>query len=386
MRQVYLDHNSTTPLHPEALEEMLPYLKERFGNPLSSHVKGEEAKRGVEAARAAIARALRAEPVDIVFTSSGTESNNLALKGFLFKCKVKNPHFITTKIEHHAILSTAEFLKGVGFDVTFVGVGREGVVDLSDIKKAVKKNTVLISVIHANNETGMIQPVSQIGKFARAKGIGFHTDAVQSFGKMPFAAAPFGDASLRFADDISADMISLSAHKIYGPKGAGALFIKKGVGLAPHMHGGYHERGLRAGTHNVAGIVGFGKAAELAMRNFGANDRIRKLKERLYAALKGNIRGVKLNGALQGSLPNTLNVSFDGLDSQKLLFKMNARGIMASMAASCTTGSFAPSHVLKAMGLSDECALSAVRFSLGIKNTEAEIDYCVKVIKGIICT
>lgn len=379
MRQVYLDHNSTTPLHPEALEAMLPYLKERFGNPLSSHAKGEEAKRGVEAARAAIARALRAEPVDIVFTSSGTESNNLALKGFLFSCcggsKVKNPHFITTKIEHHAVLSTAEFLKGAGFDVTFVAAGKEGVVDLSDIKKAVKKNTVLISVMHANNETGMMQPVSQIGKFAREKGIGFHTDAVQTFGKMPFTA-----------EGIFADMISVSAHKIYGPKGAGALFIRKGVGVVPHIHGGYHERGLRAGTHNVAGIVGFGKAAELAMRNFGANDRIGKLKERLYVALRGNIRGVNLNGALQGSLPNTLNVSFDGFDSQKLLLKMNARGIMASMGASCTTGSFAPSHVLKAMGLSDERALSAVRFSLGVKNTEAEIDYCVKVIRGIVCT
>lgn len=368
MRQrVYLDHNATTPLLQEALEEMLPYYREDFGNPSSSHIFGQRAREGIEKARWRVARAISCTPEEVIFTSSGTEANNLAIKGIAFANKEKGNHIITSKIEHHALLSPCKWLEGEGFCVTYLDVDRFGMVDPNELLSAITKETILVTIMHANNEVGTIQPIRELSKIARERGVYFHTDAVSSFGKIEVDV-----------DKLGVDLLSISSHKIYGPKGVGALYVRKGTRISPLIHGGGHERGRRAGTEDVAGIVGFGKAAELAIEE---KIHIRELRDRLYNGIIDRIDGVTLNGHPTHSLPNTINLLFRGVDGETLMAALDLKGIATSVGSACSQG---PSHVLLAMGLKDEEVGSSIRFSLGRGNRREEIDYVLEVLPRVV--
>jgi cysteine desulfurase len=371
---IYLDHNSTTPLAPQVLEAMLPYLKDKYGNASSIHAKGREAREGVDWARNIVASTLGIAPEDLVFTSGGTEADNFAIKGIALANSDKGKHIITSKIEHPAVLNTCQFLEKMGYEVIYLGVDKYGRVSPEDVKKAIKENTILVSIMYANNEVGTIQPIAEIAKVTKEKGIPFHTDAVQALGKIAFRV-----------EDLGVDLLSVSGHKIYGPKGVGALYIRKGVKIFPHQHGGHHERSLRAGTENVAGIVGFGRAVELMRENFAEkNERIKELRDKLHQGLFKELDNLHLNGHLDSRLPNTLNLGFEFVEGESLIINFDLKGICASTGSACTSGSLEPSHVLTAMGISPQIAQGAVRFSLGEVNTEEDINYCLEVIPPIV--
>ncbi|HJZ66991.1 MAG TPA: cysteine desulfurase NifS [Blastocatellia bacterium] len=374
--RVYLDNSATTAMAPEVIEAMLPYFSEEMGNAQSVHSFGQRAKAGLERARRQVAALINASPTEIVFLSGGTEADNFAIRGIAEAHSDHGRHIITTKIEHPAVLATCEALERSGFRVTYLPVSRDGLVRIDDLRDAIADDTTLISVMLANNETGTVQPIEEIAAIvaeARASGrlhLHFHTDAVQAVGKVPVDAKKLG-----------ADLLSVSAHKIHGPKGVGALFVRKGKRLSKLVHGGHHERDRRAGTENVPGIVGFGKAAELARAQL--NERVRRMRElrdHLERTVKALIPDVRVNGDPERRVPNISNLSFDGVDGESLLIALDLKGIAVSTGSACASGSLEPSHVLQALGLSREEVRGSLRFSLSAYTTRDEIDYAVSVL------
>ena len=367
--RIYLDHHATTPVDPAVVAAMLPYFTEHFGNPSGrSHAFAAEAHRAVEGARARLAALIGAQPEDLVFTSGATEADNLALRGAARSLAVRGKHVVTSVLEHPAVLEPARTLEREGFAVTRVEVGADGIVDPEDVRKSLRPDTVLVSLMAANNEIGTLQPVAEVGALCRERGIVFHTDAVQALGRVPVSP-----------DVWSADLLSLSAHKMYGPKGIGALYVRRGrrppLRLLPQMEGGGQERGLRSGTLNVPGIVGFGEAAQRAAEALAAGEaeRIRGLRDRFLAALRAQIDGVLVNGALDRRLPGNLNVSIDGISAETVLLSLGD-DIALSSGAACAEAGGKGSHVLRALGLSDARVYSAIRVGIGRYNTEGEID------------
>lgn len=365
MKRIYLDHNATTPIDPEVTEEMLPFIKEYFGNPSSSHCFGQQAKKAVEKARERVAALLECEPSEIIFTSGGSESNNHVLKEVAYTYRNKGNYIITCQIEHPAIINPCRFLEKQGYEVTYLPVDKFATVNPEDVLGAIKKTTILISIMHANNEVGTIQAISAIGEIAREHHILFHTDAAQSVGKIPTNT-----------DALNIDLLSVAGHKLYAPKGVGALFIRAGIDLEPLIHGAGHEGGRRAGTENVASVVGLGKACEIAARDLEKNTRhVLNLRNRFHTKITNTIGGVHLNGHPIKRLPNTLNLSFEGVDSHALLGRMQE--VAASTGAACHADRKRLSSVLKAMGVKEKLGFGAIRFSLGKSNTEEEIDFVV---------
>ena len=367
-RRVYLDHNASTPVHPEVLTAMLPYFEERFGNPSSIHAFGREAREGLEIAREQIAHFLRVGKDEIVFTSGGTESDNLAVKGVAMARR--QGHIITSRIEHHAVLRTCESLATLGFEVTYVPVDGFGMVDPDDVRRAVRPDTILISIMHANSEVGTIEPVRDIGRIARERDIPFHVDAVQTFGKVAIDLDAFG-----------IDLLSFSSHKIYGPKGVAALFIRKGTKMTSVQHGGEHERRRRAGTENAPGIVGFGKAVEVRARDMGAEAvRVTALRDRLWAGISARVPEARLNGHPTERLPGTCNVCVRHVESESLVLGLDLKGIGLSAGSACSSGNVEPSYVLVAMGVPLDWAMGSVRCSLGRSTSAEDIDYVVEAV------
>ena len=366
MRKIYADYNATTPLAPEALEAMLPYLREHFANASSVHVFGREARAAIDDARVRIAKLLGAQEGEIVFTGSGTEADNTAIFGVARAQRKKGRHIVTSSIEHHAVLHACQHLEKSGeCEVTYLPVSRDCLVDPGELRKAIRDDTVLISIMSANNETGTIQPVKELASICRERGVPFHTDAVQSFAKQPVHVGNWG-----------VDLLSLSAHKFYGPKGAGALYVRRGTKFDPLLFGGSHENDRRAGTENVAAIVGMAKAAELAVAKMGEEQcRLFGLCEKLAAGISEKITGAHRNGHAKQRIGNTINFSFEGCEEEGLLLGLDLEGVAVSSGSACAVGSLEPSHVLKAMGLPHELARAAVRFSFGSVNTAEDIDY-----------
>ena len=374
MKKIYFDHSATTPVHPEVAVSMMEYMTEKFGNPSSVHFFGRETRKAVDEARGKLAALLAAEPNEIFFTSGGTESDNLALKGVAYANRKKGNHIITTAIEHHAILHTCEYLAKQGFKITYLPVDKYGMVSVDSVKAAITDQTILITVMFANNEVGTIQPIREIGKLAREKGIYFHTDATQVVGNYPINVKE---------DNI--DLLTLSGHKFNAAKGAGALYVRRGVRVEALQHGGGHERNMRAGTENVPGIVGLGKAAEIAkhaMKEKVAN--MQKLRDKLIAGVMETIPHTQLNGHPTERMPGNANFSFYFIEGESLLLNLDLKGIAASSGSACTSGSLDPSHVLLAMGLTHEVAHGSLRLTLGLGNTEADVDYCLEVLPGIV--
>lgn len=374
-KRIYLDHNATTPLDPRVLQAMGPYLQGAFGNPSAVHTFGREARAAVEQARESLAELLGTTDKDeVVFVASGTEADNLALTGVAFAYRERGRHLITSAVEHPAVLETCHFLERQGFQVTSLPVDHQGMLDPTDLVRAIRSETILVSVIHANNETGVLFPLAEIAAITRGRGILLHTDAVQSFGKVPLAVK-----------DLGVDLLSLSAHKIYGPKGVGALYIRRGVRLHPLIRGGHQERGRRAGTENVPGIVGLAAAARLICAAMEEEaERLRGLRDRLEAALCSRIEGVKVNGHPTLRLPHTLNLTFEGVEAQSLVAALDLEGIAASAGSACNVGSLRPSHVLQAMGLPREQVEGSIRFSLGRLTTEEDIDTVIGLLPAMI--
>jgi len=374
MKRIYLDHAATTPTHPEVLKEMLSYFTDTFGNPSSIHSYGQEAKEAIEEARDKVAELIGARDEEIVFTSGGTEADNFAIKGVAFANENKGDHIITSSIEHHAVIETCKFLERRGFRVTYLPVDEYGLVKSSDVKEAITNKTILISVMHANNEMGTVEPIVEIGGIAREAKICFHTDAVQTVGHIPVDV-----------DELGVDLLSMSAHKLYGPKGVGALYIKKGTKLISFMHGGEQERRRRASTENVPGIVGFGKAAELARREMSEEaERLTNLRDKLIGNILEQIDHTSLNGHPEKRLPNNANVSIDFVEGESMILNLDLQGICASTGSACSSSSLEPSHVLLAMGLSHEQAHGSLRFSLGKWTTEEEINRVLEVLPRIV--
>jgi cysteine desulfurase len=373
MRRVYLDNNATTALAPEVFAAMQPYWLEDYGNASSIHWYGQRAKAAVETAREQVAGVLGARPSEIVFTSGGTEADNAALVGIVEAARSASKHIVTTAIEHQAVLHTAQALEKKGVEVTYVRVGPSGVVDPADVERAVRPNTVLISVMHGNNELGTIQPLEEIGRIARERDIYFHTDAVQSVGKIPVDVEKLG-----------VDLLSLSAHKLHGPKGVGALYVRKGTILRSLLHGGHHERDRRPGTENVTGIVGLGKAAELASAHLEHIHRIGKLRDRLEQGILGSVPLCATNGDPARRLLTTSNLRFDHIEGEGFVIAMDLRGVACSTGAACSSGSLEPSHVLSAIGLRPEQARSSIRFSLGRFNTDEDVDATLEILPEVV--
>ena len=372
--RAYLDHNATTPVDPRVTEAMLPYFSENYGNASSIHSAGQRARAGVDAARDAVAALIGAKPPEMVFTSGGTEADNLAIFGAVAASPKPRKHVITTSIEHHAVLNSCQVLERQGVEVTFARVGPSGVVDSAEIRAALRPETVLISVMHVNNELGTIQAIEEIGRIAEDAGVTFHCDAVQSAGKLPLDV-----------NRMRVNLLSLSAHKICGPKGVGALYVRTGTRLEPQFHGGHHERDLRPGTENVAGIVGFGKAAELARKELTEEPpRIGALRDRLEESLLETIPAIRVNGDPSRRAAGTANLTFAGAGGEALLIALDLQGIECSTGAACSSGAVEPSHVLLAIGLSPEEARSSLRFSLGRTTTRDEIDYAGRIIPGAV--
>jgi cysteine desulfurase len=372
MKRIYLDYAATTPVHPDVVKEMLPYFTEYYGNPSSIYSIGQEAKEGIEVARTQVAALIGAQPEEIVFTGGGTEADNYAFKGLAFSKETKGNHFITTAIEHHAILETAHFLEERGFEVTYLPVDRDGLVDPAAVRKAITPQTVLVSVMHANNEVGTIEPVAEIARITREAGVYFHTDAVQTVGHLPIDVKSMG-----------VDMLSMSAHKLYGPKGAGALIVDKRLELKPVIHGGGHERGLRSGTENVPAIVGFGAACELAANRIAElATRLAGMRVRLEQEL--NRMGAVIFGERAPRIPNTSYFAFKGIDGEALVIELDKVGYAVAAGAACSSTSTEPSATLLAMGVPPEFARGAVRFSLGAGNTMQEIEAFVVALSGVV--
>jgi len=377
---VYLDNSATTSTAPEVVAAMLPYFSDQMGNAQSVHSYGQRAKAAIEAARRQVAALIGAAPAEIVFLSGGTEADNLAIRGIADVCRDRGRHIITTSVEHPAVLATAEALEAQGFNITYLRVSSTGLVDLSDLKRAIRDDTVLVSIMHANNETGTIQPIQDVAELlAEQHGAGhqrifFHTDAVQSVGKLSVDVSRLG-----------VDLLSISAHKIHGPKGIGALYVRKGVRVGKILFGGRHERDRRPGTENVPGIVGFGLAAELARTSLDERTmRIREMRDHLEEEVVCRISGVKLNGDSRLRLPNISNLSFEGVDGESLLIALDLKGVAVSTGSACSSGSLEPSHVLTAMGLSREAVRGSLRFSLSQYTTRQEIDYAVSALVEIV--
>jgi cysteine desulfurase len=374
MRRVYLDHNATTAVHPEVLAAMMPFFGEQFGNPSSVHWAGREVKKYLDEAREKVADLVHASAQEIIFTGGGTESDNMAIKGVAFALQDKGRHIITTQVEHHAVLHTCQFLEKMGFEVTYLPVDGEGLLNLEEFRRAIRPDTILITIMFANNETGTIFPVKEIGEIARERGIIFHTDAVQAVGKLPIDLT-----------QLPVDIFSLSGHKIYASKGIGGQYIRKGTKLFSLIHGGGQELNRRAGTENIPAIVGLGKACEIAKRDFQRRvTHLQTLRDRLQQGILDRISEVKLNGHPTRRLPNTLNMSFFYIEGESLLLNMDLEGIAASSGSACTAGSPEPSHVLLAMGVPPEIAQSAIRFSLGWANSGEDIDYVLEALPGIV--
>ena len=371
MRRVYLDHAATTPADIKVAEAMLPYFTDHFGNPMSIHSFGQEGKAAIEEARKNAAGLIGAGPEEIIFTSSGTESDNLALKGVAFARKDKKNHIITSGIEHHAVLEPCRYLEKHGFQVSYLRVDGDGLVDPDDVTKAITGKTALISIMHANNETGTIEPIAEIGKIAQEREIYFHTDAVQTTGHLSIDV-----------DSLNVDLLSASAHKLYGPKGVGILYVRKGTRILPLMHGGDQERGRRASTHNVPGIVGLGKAVDLASENMGEEmDKLTGLRDKLIKGILGRIDHSRLNGHPTERLPNNVNISIEYIEGESMVLNLDMEGIACSTGSACTSSSLKPSHVLAAMGLSPETAHGSLRFTLGKDTKEEDIEYVLDVLR-----
>lgn len=363
---VYLDNNATTRVHPDVYDEMKPHFAGLFGNPSSMHTCGDVVARQIKKARQRLADLLGCEPEEIIFTSGGTESDNMAIKGVL-ESNPDKKHIITTRVEHPGVLSTVKYLELKGYEVTYLEVDREGNLDLEAYKRAFRSDTAIVSVMWANNETGVIFPVEQMAEMAYERGVTFHTDAVQAVGKIPINMS-----------ENKINLLSLSGHKIHGPKGIGAVYIRKGTRISAIIHGGHQERGMRAGTENVPGIIGLGKAAEIAGSNLGfENTEVKRLRDKLENALVNEIPRTKINGSKTNRLPNTTNMSFEFVEGEAILLRMNEYKITASSGSACTSGSLEPSHVLRAMGVPFTMIHGSVRFSLSIFNTEEDIDYVI---------
>ena len=374
MRRIYLDYAATTPTHPEVVKAMLPYFTEAFGNPSSIYSCGQQAKGAIEESRTRIADLIGARDEEIVFTSGGTEADNFAIKGVAFSKESKGNHIITSPIEHHAVLEPCKFLEERGFSITCLPVDEYGLVDPEDVKKAITDKTILISVMHANNEIGTIEPIAEIGKIAREAGIYFHTDTVQAAGHIPINV-----------DELRVDLLSISAHKLYGPKGVGALYIRKGTKLVSLVHGGEQERGRRAGTHNAPGIIGFGRAVELAQQEMNQEaERLTPLRDKLINGLLERIDHTRLNGHPQKRLPNNVNISVDFVEGESMCLSLDLAGICASTGSACASSTLEPSHVLLATGLSAERAHGSLRFTLGKWTTEEEIDQVLEVFPPLV--
>ncbi len=370
MRQVYLDNAATTALSPQVLEAMMPYLTEVYGNPSSVHAFGQAAKAGMDKARDQVAKALNCDPAEVIFTGCGTESDNTVLLGVAEKYKEKGRHIITTNIEHHAILHTCEYLEKQGCDVTYLPVDEYGLVTPEQVREAIRPDTILVSIMFANNEIGTIMPIPEIAAVCHEKGVLFHTDAVQAIGHIPVDVKAMG-----------IDMLSLSAHKFHGPKGVGVLYCRKGLRLPSFIKGGAQEKGRRAGTENVAGIVGLGAAIELACSHMEENTvRMTALRDRLMQGIAANIPEVKLNGHPTKRLPNNVNYSIRYIEGESILLMLDMNGIAASSGSACTSGSLDPSPVLLALGLTHEIAHGSVRLTLGDDTTEEDIDYTIDVL------
>lgn len=373
MTEIYLDHAATTSLRPEVLEAMLPYLTQEFGNASSVYGWGRRAHQALDRSRDTVGRLLGARSEEIIFTSGGSEADNLAIKGVAWAYQTKGKHIITSAIEHHAVLDTVLWLEQKGFEVTILPVDGEGFVNPQDVQNALRSDTILVSIMHANNEVGTIQPIEEIGAIAREHGALFHTDAVQTAGILDLNV-----------EELKVDLLSLSAHKFYGPKGVGALYVRKGARLDPLIHGGAQEKRRRAGTENVAGIVGLAKAFELAQEEREeATWHLVRLRDQLLQGLQA-IPHTKVNGSLKQRLPNNVNVCFQFIEGESLLLNLDLKGIAASSGSACTSGSLDPSHVLLAMGLSHEIAHGSLRLTLGRENTEEQIGYVLREIPDIV--
>jgi cysteine desulfurase len=375
MRRIYLDNNASTPVLPEVLEAMRPYFGEHFGNASSIHHHGQETRAAVERARESVAALLGGRASEIVFTSGGTEADNLAIFGIgTAEIARQGDHVITSTIEHHAVLNACKHLEAQGCEVTYIPVDGRGLVDPADVKRAIRPNTKLITIMFANNETGVLEPVAEIGKIAAEADIYFHTDAVQAAGKIPI-----------IVDDIGCDLLTISGHKLHGPQGVGALYVRMGTKLEPMLYGGRHERSRRAGTENVPGIVGLGKAAKLAIAGFerGDDKKMATLRDRLERELLG-IEATGLNGAGAPRVPNTTNIYFDGIEGEALVIALDLKGLAVSTGAACSSGAIEPSHVLIAMGLSRERAKASIRFSLGKQNTTEDVDFALGLVAGTV--
>lgn len=374
MRKVYADHSATTPVHPEVAQVMLKYLTEDFGNPSSIHSFGRTARKAVEEAREKVARLIGAQTSEVFFTSGGTESDNWAIKGVAYANQQKGKHIISTPIEHHAVLHTIEHLQKNGFEATFVPVDEHGTVKVEDVAKAIRPDTILVTVMMANNEVGTIQPIAEIARLCHEKGIIMHTDAVQAVGSIPVNV-----------EELGVDLLSLSGHKIYGPKGVGALYIRKRTKIIPIAHGGAHERRMRAGTENVPGIVGLGKAAEVALADLETRSgHVRGLRDKFVEGIFEKADHVRLNGHPTQRLPGNANISVEYVEGESILLSLDMKGIAASSGSACTSGSLEPSHVLRAMGIPHEIAHGSLRFTFGRDNTEEDIDYILEVVPEII--
>lgn len=376
MKRIYMDHAGTTPMRKEVLDAMLPYLTERFGNASTIYSYGREAKTALEDSREKVASLIGADPKEVFFTAGGTESDNWALRGIAGANRNKGNHIITSAIEHHAVLHTCQDLEKQGFKVTYLPVDKYGLVDPEHVKNAITDETILVSIMHANNEIGTIEPIAEISKIIKQtrKDIYFHTDAVQTVGKIPVNV-----------NDLGVDLLSMSSHKIYGPKGVGALYIRKGTKIKNFITGGAQESQRRAGTENVPGIVGFGKAAELIGQELAEEKvRLTRLRDKLIKGITDNISYVRLNGHPTQRLPHNVNVCFEFIEGESLLLNLDMKGICASSGSACTSGSLEPSHVLLAIGLPHEIAHGSLRLTLGRDNTEEDVDYVLKALPGIV--
>lgn len=373
MRRIYLDYAATTPTHPEVVQAMLPYFSNSFGNPSSIYGCGQDAKEAIEAARSSVATLIGARDEEIVFTSGGTEADNAALKGVAYASGDKG-HIISSAIEHHAILETGHFLETQGFKVTFLPVDEYGMVDPDDVRRAITDKTIIVSIMHANNEIGTIQPIAEIARITREAGIYLHTDAVQTTGHIPFNV-----------DGLGVDLLSLSGHKLYGPKGVGILYVRKGTRMTSFMHGGEQEFGRRASTHNVPGIVGLGKAAQIALQEMDEEaERVSRLRDKLIKSVLENIDHTRLNGHPNLRLPNNANLSISYAEGESMCLQLDREGICCSTGSACSAGTTEPSHVLLALGLEPLQAHSSLRFSLGKWTTEEEIDHVLEVLPRIV--
>ena len=374
MKRIYLDYAATTPTRSEVVRAMMPYFTDAFGNPSGIYSYGQEAKGAIEEARAKVADLIGARDEEIVFMSGGTEVDNFALKGVAYANENKGNHIITTSIEHHAVMETCKLLEGRGLKVTYLPVDKYGLVTPDDVKRAITGKTILISVIHASNEVGTIEPIAEIGKVAKEAGVYFHTDAVQTVGHIPVNV-----------NELGVDLLSMSAHKLYGPKGVGALYIRRGTRLLSFMHGGEQERGRRAGTENVAGIVGFGRAVELAKQEVsGEVERLTYLRDKLINGLLERIDHTRLNGHPLERMPNNVNISVDFVEGESMILNLDLEGICVSTGSACSSASLEPSHVLLAIGIPPEQAHGSLRLTLGRWTTEDEIERVLDVLPGIV--